>query len=172
MSFINWCVMLIPLIGILGLAVYSRKYVRGVADYLAAGRVAGRYVISVGDLSSMLGVITIIAMVEQQYQCGFALNFWNNIIIPISLVTSLTGYCLYRFRETKAMSMGQFLEHAGEQRGQREFGKQRGISLFGRGAPAEGKPRQRKQIMPYRACQPNQQHGRHGDDQCARKIAF
>ena len=110
MSFINWCVMLIPLIGILGLAVYSRKYVRGVADYLAAGRVAGRYVISVGDLSSMLGVITIIAMVEQQYQCGFALNFWNNIIIPISLVTSLTGYCLYRFRETKAMSMGQFLE--------------------------------------------------------------
>lgn len=110
MSFINWCVMLIPVIGILGLAVYSRKYVRGVADYLAAGRVAGRYVISVGDLSTMLGVITIIALVEQQYQCGFALNFWNHIIMPISIVTSLTGYCLYRFRETKAMSMGQFLE--------------------------------------------------------------
>lgn len=41
MSFINWCVMVIPVIGILGLAVYSRKYVRGVADYLAAGRVEG-----------------------------------------------------------------------------------------------------------------------------------
>lgn len=75
MSFINWCVMLIPVIGILGLAVYSRKYVRGVADYLAAGRVAGRYVISVGDLSTMLGVITIIALVEQQYQCGFRAEF-------------------------------------------------------------------------------------------------
>ena len=109
MSFTSWRIMLIPY-RILSLAVYSRKYVRGVADYLAAGRVAGRYVISVGDLSTMLGVITIIALVEQQYQCGFALNFWNHIIMPISLVTSLTGYCIYRFRETKAMSMGQFLE--------------------------------------------------------------
>lgn len=110
MSLTSWCIMLVPLLLILSLAFYSKKYVRGVADYLAAGRVAGRYVISVGDLTGCLGVITVVAMVEQQYQCGFALNFWNHIIMPISIVTSLTGYCVYRFRETKAMSMGQFLE--------------------------------------------------------------
>lgn len=47
---------------------------------------------------------------ESQYKTGFALNFWNGFILPLSLLISLTGYCTYRFRETKAMSLGQFLE--------------------------------------------------------------
>ena len=51
MHWIDWCIMIIPLIIILGAAIYSGKYVRGVVDFLAAGRVAGRYVISVGDLT-------------------------------------------------------------------------------------------------------------------------
>ena len=52
MHWIDWCIMIIPVIVILGLAIYSGKYVRGVVDFLAAGRVAGRYVISVGDLTA------------------------------------------------------------------------------------------------------------------------
>ena len=62
--------MIIPLIIILGAAIYSGKYVRGVVDFLAAGRVAGRYVISVGDLTSGLSVITLVALVEAKYQTG------------------------------------------------------------------------------------------------------
>ena len=61
MNWIGWLIVILPLIVILWAACHAQRYVRGVADYLAAGRVAGRYVISVGDLSSMLGVITIIA---------------------------------------------------------------------------------------------------------------
>ena len=38
------------------MAFYSRRYARGVVDYLAAGRIAGRYVISVGDLTAGLSV--------------------------------------------------------------------------------------------------------------------
>lgn len=57
--------MIIPVVVILGLAIYSGKYVRGVVDFLAAGRVAGRYVISVGDLTAGLSVITLVALCEQ-----------------------------------------------------------------------------------------------------------
>ncbi len=110
MSLLDWGITLIPLILILGLAFYSRKYIRGVVDYLASGRVAGRYVISVGEMSSSLSVITIVAMVEMNYQTGFALAFWNNLLAPLGLILALTGYCVYRFRETKALSIGQFLE--------------------------------------------------------------
>jgi Na+/proline symporter len=81
-----------------------------VVDYLAAGRVAGRYVISVGDLSSSLGVITLVALVEMKYQVGYALTFWEYMVIPVSIIMGLTGYCTYRFRETKSLSIGQFLE--------------------------------------------------------------
>lgn len=110
MHVIDWCIMLIPMISVIILAIYSKKYVRGVVDYLAAGRVAGRYVISVGDMSSGLSVITLVAMVEAKYQTGYALSFWENITAPIGIVMALTGYCSYRFRETRVLSFGQFLE--------------------------------------------------------------
>ena len=110
MHWLDWCIALIPLAVIVGLALHSRKYIRGVVDFLAAGRVAGRYVISVGDLQSGLAVITLVAGCESSYQAGMALGFWSNIMGPIGIFMALTGYCLYRFRQTKCLSMGQFLE--------------------------------------------------------------
>jgi Na+/proline symporter len=94
----------------MGMGIYSKKYVRSVADFLSAGRVAGRYVISVGDVAAALSIIGLAAYVEVHYKTGFALVFWNNILLPLGVVMSLYGYCTYRFRETKAMSLGQFLE--------------------------------------------------------------
>ena len=110
MHLIDWCITLIPVAAILALALYSRRYVRGVVDFLAAGRVAGRYVISVGSLETALGVLTLVALVEAKYQTGYALAFWEYIVTPLGVIMSLTGYCVYRFRETKALSIGQFLE--------------------------------------------------------------
>ena len=110
MTWIDWLIVIAPVIFIIGMGFYSRKYIRSVADFLAAGRVCGRYVISVGDLAGALSIIGLTAYVEMQYKVGFALMFWNNLIFPISIVIGLFGYCTYRFRETKAMSLGQFLE--------------------------------------------------------------
>lgn len=110
MHFIDWLIVVIPVLFILVVSVYSSRYVRGVVDFLAAGRVAGRYVISVGDMTAGLGVITLVALVEAKYQVGYALSFWETLVVPVGIVMSLTGYCIYRFRETRALSLGQFLE--------------------------------------------------------------
>ncbi len=110
MHWIDWLILLLPLAAILWLAFYCRRYVRGIADFLAAGRVAGRYVISVGDLQTSLAVVYLVATCESQYQCGMAMSFWNATIIPVGIFLSLTGYCVYRYRETRCLSIGQFLE--------------------------------------------------------------
>ncbi len=110
MQLLDWIITIVPLSVVLFLAVYSKKYVRGVVDFLAAGRVAGRYVISAGDLTSGLSVITLVALVESKYQVGYALSFWEYMTIPLGIIMSLTGYCVYRFRETRSLSIGQFLE--------------------------------------------------------------
>lgn len=110
MHWIDWVIVVVPIILILGMAIYAKKFVRGIADYLAAGRVAGRYVIAVGDMQTVLAVFTLIAMCEKEYQVGIGIGFWDKLIIPISMFISLTGYCVYRFRETKCLSLGQFLE--------------------------------------------------------------
>lgn len=110
MKTIDWLILLLPLGLVMYAAHRTRKYVRGVADFLSAGRICGRYVICVADVATALAVISLVATVEVNYRTGFAMSFWQNLLVPITIVMSLTGYCTYRFRETRAMSIGQFLE--------------------------------------------------------------
>ncbi len=106
MHWLDWLITLMPVAIVLFLAVYSKKHVRGVVDFLAAGR----YVISAGDLTAGLSVITLVALVETKYQVGYALSFWEYLTIPVGVIMGLTGYCVYRFRETGSLTIGQFLE--------------------------------------------------------------
>ena len=52
MQIVDWLIVIVPVVFIVLMALYARRFARGVVDFLAAGRVAGRYVISVGDLSA------------------------------------------------------------------------------------------------------------------------
>ena len=110
MHWVDWLIVLIPLAFVLGMGWHSRRYIKGVADFLSAGRLCGRYVISAADAANGLSIISLVAYVEVHYKTGFALTFWQNLLIPLSVIISLTGYCIYRFRETRSMSLGQFLE--------------------------------------------------------------
>ncbi len=110
MSILDWSIVLIPLALVIGLGWYSRRYIRGVVDFLSAGRLCGRYVLTVGDIANAISIVGIVSYCEMTYKAGFAVNIWRGLLIPLSVTISLTGYCIYRFRETKAQSLGQFLE--------------------------------------------------------------
>lgn len=110
MAWYNWLIVIIPFCFVIGMAFYSRRYIRDVVDFLAAGRVCGRYLIAVAGLESALGLITLVAYVEANYKAGFAYGFWGAVSAPIALVLSLTGWFAYRFRETRAMTIGEYLE--------------------------------------------------------------
>ena len=106
----NWLVVLLPMICILGMAFYSKRYVHDMADYLSAGRVARRYVICVGGMEEALGVMLLIQNMEKNYLTGFSIQFWNVTTILVGMFLGLSGWCIYRFRQTRAMTLGQFLE--------------------------------------------------------------
>ena len=110
MSWIDWSILLIPMACLTWFAIYSKRYARSVADYLVAGRVAGRYIICVGDMMAAMSVIYIIQQTEQYYNAGFSLSFWNAIANPIWTFLALCGFVVYRWRETRCLSIGQFLE--------------------------------------------------------------
>ena len=110
MTWYNWLIVVLPLAGVLYMAFHTRKYIRGVPDFLAGGRICGRYLLSVGSMEAGLSVMSLIAYVEVHYRTGFSYGFWTGFIYPLLLILSLTGFVTYRLRETKALSMGQFLE--------------------------------------------------------------
>ena len=110
MLWYDWLIIVIPVLFVLGMGLYTRRYLKDVTTYLSAGRVCGRYVISVADIANALSIIGLLGYIEIHYKTGFALAFWNSVILPIGVILGLFGYCTYRFRETKAQSIGQFLE--------------------------------------------------------------
>ena len=110
MSFFDWCIVLIPTAFVMYMGLYSRKYIAQVSDFLSAGRICGRYVISVADIANAIAILGLTSYVEIHYKTGFSMMFWTTLYLPLGIILSLTGFCTYRFRETKAMSFGQFLE--------------------------------------------------------------
>ena len=100
----------VPFLFVCAVALRCRRYVRSVADFLVAGRCAGRYVMQSGSIMGPLSVMTLVAQAEMQTQVGYGVKFWEEILVPLGVVMGLFGWISFRFRETRAMSAGQFLE--------------------------------------------------------------
>ena len=110
MKWFDYVIIIIPMLFVMGIGYYSRRYIRGVVDFLSAGRLCGRYLLTVGDIANGISIVGVLSYVERKYQVGFAVDFWNRLTIVTAIIMALSGYCVYRFRETKAQSIGQFLE--------------------------------------------------------------
>ena len=110
MHWIDWTIVISCLLFVAYIGFRTQGYVKGVTDFLVGNRVAGRYVLAVAVGAANVGLISLVANFEIYYKSGFAYGFWGTIALPVSIVIALTGYCIYRYRETRAMTMGQFLE--------------------------------------------------------------
>ncbi len=110
MFWLDWILIWVPLLVVVYCGLKSQKYVKSVADFLSAGRIAGRYLICVAGAEAGMGLISVVATMEMYYRSGFAISFWSTLTAPVSMVLGLVGFCTYRYRETKVMTMGQFFE--------------------------------------------------------------
>lgn len=110
MTVYDWLILFFPVFFVMLIAWHTRKYAKNVTNFISSGRTCGRYVIAVGDVAEGLSIIGLVSYIESHYRNGFATSFWTSLLMPLSVVLSLFGYCNYRLRETKAQSLGQFLE--------------------------------------------------------------
>jgi SSS family solute:Na+ symporter len=110
MTLIDWLVVGIPFVIIAIATLSTRKYAKSVADFMAASRCGGRYLICNSRGEAGFGAISAIAIFEMMYQSGFAVGWWSNLGAPVGLLVVLTGFVIYRYRETRAMTLAQFFE--------------------------------------------------------------
>ena len=110
LTFLDWLIVVVSMAFLIGVVSVSKRYMRSVADFLSAGRTAGRYMISMSQGMSALGSITIVGMWEMNYVAGFSLRWWEFTMGVVLLGITVSGWVLYRFRQTRAMTMAQFFE--------------------------------------------------------------
>jgi SSS family solute:Na+ symporter len=110
MHWFEWCIVLGMIAFMVVMALRVQRSTQGVADFLAANRTAGRYVICIAHGIMQLGAISIIGNFQRDYRVGFGANWWGNFSMPIGMLIIMSGWLVYRYRETRAMTLGQLFE--------------------------------------------------------------
>ena len=110
LSWIDWSIIIVAVLGLRLVSLSTRKHMKGVADFLSANRSAGRYLLTIASQMGGTGAISIVATFEMCYTAGFSPLWWVQMNLIVLVAIALTGWAFYRFRETRALTMAQFLE--------------------------------------------------------------
>src|ERR1035437_5536006 len=110
MHWIDYAIMFVPFIIVTIVSWRTRRYMKSVADFMAGSRCAGRYLICNAVGEAGFGAVSAVAIFEYTYKTGFAISWWSQLSVPVTLLITLTGFVVYRYRETRAMTMAQFFE--------------------------------------------------------------
>src|ERR1051325_4539313 len=110
MSAFDWSIVSVFLLLIISVGVFCRRYMRSVADWLVAGRGVGRYLGIVADTGQATGLITIVAWMQTTYGAGPSYWWIINVTVSIGMLVAVTGWGIYRLRETKVLTINELIE--------------------------------------------------------------
>ncbi|MBI4879356.1 MAG: sodium:solute symporter [Planctomycetes bacterium] len=110
LGLLDWAIVAGLLAVLTAAAARTRRFSKSVSGFLAANRCAGRYLISVAFNMAQLGVITLVWYFQQNYDVGYTSIWWGLLEGPAMIVIALTGWVVYRFRRTRALTLAQFFE--------------------------------------------------------------
>jgi SSS family solute:Na+ symporter len=110
MSFFDWTILLAMYVAIVTTVLLTKRHMKGVADYLAARRAAGRYLLTISAGIAAVGAISVVAYLEMGYEAGFAQWWWGLITSLIMVIIKITGWVTYRFRRTRCLTLAEFFE--------------------------------------------------------------
>ena len=110
LNWFDWSIVLAIFAFMLVMVFLSKSLLHSVTDFLATGRTGGRYIISMFHGTAALGAITVVGALEQNYNAGFNSRWWEMPTAVILVTISVTGWVVYRFRQTRALTMAQFFE--------------------------------------------------------------
>ncbi|MFH1496242.1 MAG: sodium:proline symporter [Verrucomicrobiota bacterium] len=110
MHILDWLIIILPLLLVLTIGIMTQRHMKSVAHFVSGGRVGGRYLLAVAKGEMQAGAVVFVASWEIFAHAGFVPSWWGWITGPVGLVVAIFGFVIYRFRETRAMTLAQFFE--------------------------------------------------------------
>jgi solute:Na+ symporter, SSS family len=110
MHLVDWLVIIAPLLIILTIGIITQRQMKSVAHFVSGGRFGGRYLLAVAKGEMQAGAVVFVASWEVFAQAGFVPAWWSWSVAPIGMIVGIFGFVVYRFRETRAMTLAQFFE--------------------------------------------------------------
>ena len=107
---IDWIIVGAFFLALSGVGWYTKRFMRGVADFLVAGRGMRKYLgFAAGDAADK-GAASTVAAMEGYYRGGPAILFYGLFGLIWGVFLGKTGFIIHRYRETKIMTAPQLFE--------------------------------------------------------------
>ncbi|WOO39312.1 sodium:solute symporter family protein [Rubellicoccus peritrichatus] len=126
MQTLDWIIIALFVVILIGISVFTNRMTKSVAGFLSSERVAGRYLLTIAQSMAFVSAIGAVGGFEATYRNGIGGNWWGMLLMPVGIVLALSGWVTYRYRETRVLTMAQFLEV----RYSRNFRVMAGVTAF------------------------------------------
>ncbi len=95
---------------LLGIVIVTNRLTKSVAGFLSSERCAGRYLLTVASSMAFCSAIGVVGGFEGGYRNGISGMWWGMLMMPVGTALALSGWVTYRYRQTRSLTMAQFLE--------------------------------------------------------------
>ncbi len=107
---VDWVILLVYVCIPVVIGVVVRKYVRGVSDFIVAGR-SLRLWLAIATMSGTeIGLVTVMYNAELGFKHGFSAFHIAVLEFSCILAIGLTGFIVYRLRQMEVMTIPEFYE--------------------------------------------------------------
>ncbi|MCC7085072.1 MAG: sodium:solute symporter family protein [Pirellulales bacterium] len=111
MYLVDWFVLVVLLLALLGVGWWCRRYMRSVADFVVVNRKMRKYLGLSTWSAEGVGLITVVYMAEQGFREGLAYVWLTlaNMLLYVPLF-GILGFGIRRYRATRVQTIPQFHE--------------------------------------------------------------
>lgn len=110
MQTLDWTIIGLFAVALIIISVVTNRITKSVAGFLSSERCAGRYLLTIAQSMAFCSAIGAVGGYEATYRNGIGGIWWGMLMMPVGIIIALSGWVAYRYRQTRAMTMPQFLE--------------------------------------------------------------
>ncbi len=107
---LDWGIVAVYLLSSIGIGIWANRYVGNLSDYLVAGRTLRIRLALASMTGTELGLVTVMYMSELGFKEQYASLYLAVLETGAMLVFGLTGFIVYRMRQTAVMTIPEFYE--------------------------------------------------------------
>ena len=110
LSWIDYAIVLVYIGATILAGAVSRSTIKGIADFLVAGRSLKTHMAVATMVSTGLGLVTVMYFAEEGFKNGFSPFIVGLIAALATLIVGCTGFLVRRLRELQVMTVPEFYE--------------------------------------------------------------
>ncbi len=107
---LDWAIVIIYLVCIVSVGVYTKRFIRGTADFIVAGRKLRTFLSIATMIGTELGLVTVMYAAQKGFTGGFAAFHIALVASVVTLLVGLTGFIVVPLRRARVMTIPEFYE--------------------------------------------------------------